>query len=390
MTELIVKAFVKDYENVKDASVRNSYGRLSGIVGIVCNVILFFGKLAAGVLSGSVSITADAFNSLADASSGLICLLGFKLASKPADRDHPYGHGRYEYISGLIVSALVMVIGVELLGTGIDKIISPEKVEFGVIPAAVLAVSALAKLWMMFFNKKLGRRINSQTLLATAADSRGDVISTCAVLLAAVISRFSGFELDGYAGVAVAVFIIINALGLIKETLDPILGKAPEPERVTEIRDRIMSYPEVIGMHDLILHDYGPGRQFGGVHVEMPAELDPLTAHDIIDNIERDFWEHEQLLLIVHYDPIASDPETEEFRAWLEENIKTVGHTLTVHDVRMVKGVTHTNVIFDCVCPHEEKLTESELRAAVTSLIVESYPDYRAVITVDRDYSPIR
>lgn len=389
MTDLLVKKFVPNYESVQSPEVRTAYGKLSGIVGIICNILMFAGKLAAGFFSGSVSITADAFNNLSDASSSIISLIGFKLAGMPPDREHPYGHGRYEYLSGLVVSALVIAIGIELFMSGVRKILSPEPVEFGILPAAVLIVSSGLKLWMMLFNTKLGRRISSGALLATAADSRGDVISSCAVLVSALLSKLTDFELDGYAAVAVSAFIIISGIGLVRETLDPILGKAPDAETVRDIRDKILSYPGVLGIHDLIVHDYGPGRTFASVHVEMSAETDPLESHDIIDNIEKDFFDNRQLQLIVHYDPIVTnDPEVEGLRNYLHEHLHEIGKGLSFHDLRLVRGATHSNVIFDCIMPYEMKMSESELREAITELVRRKDPSYNCVITVDRDFCP--
>lgn len=389
MTDLLVKKFVPNYESVQSPEVRTAYGKLSGIVGIICNILMFAGKLAAGFFSGSVSITADAFNNLSDASSSIISLIGFKLAGMPPDREHPYGHGRYEYLSGLVVSALVIAIGIELFMSGVRKILSPEPVEFGILPAAVLIVSSGLKLWMMLFNTKLGRRISSGALLATAADSRGDVISSCAVLVSALLSKLTDFELDGYAAVAVSAFIIISGIGLVRETLDPILGKAPDAETVRGIRDKILSYPGVLGIHDLIVHDYGPGRTFASVHVEMSAETDPLESHDIIDNIEKDFFDKHQLQLIVHYDPIVTnDPEVEGLRNYLHEHLHEIGQGLSFHDLRLVRGATHSNVIFDCIMPYEMKMSESELREAITELVRRKDPSYNCVITVDRDFCP--
>ncbi|PWM26887.1 MAG: cation-efflux pump [Oscillospiraceae bacterium] len=388
MTDFLLRLFVKDYRNTKDTKVRTCYGKLSGIVGIICNAVLFLGKLAAGSLSGSVSITADAFNNLSDASSSIISLFGFRLSERPPDKEHPYGHGRYEYISGLVVAALVMAIGVELFKSSFDKILHPSEVNFSITAMAVLAVSVLIKVWMMFFNRKLGNKINSQTLLATSADSRNDVISTCSVLIASAVSHFSGIELDGYAGLAVAIFIIINGYGLIKDTIDPILGHAPDPEYVKNIYNRIMSYPGVIGMHDLIVHDYGPGRQFASVHIEMDADKNPIESHDIIDNIEKDFWESDSLNLIIHYDPIVTtDPEANAFREWLPEHIKEIHPELSAHDIRMVKGLSHTNVIFDCVMPYDLNITEAELKKEISEMIKERFPNYWCVITIDKNYS---
>lgn len=304
MQNWLVKKFVHDYENVHDINVRASYGKLSGKVGIFCNAFLFAVKFIMGTISGSVSITADAVNNLSDAASSVISLIGFKMAEKPADEDHPYGHARYEYLSGLTVAVMIILIGFELFKTSFDKVLHPSTVDFSIALVIVLAVSILIKLWMALFNKSLGKKINSSALEATAADSRNDVISTSAVLAAAVISHFFKINLDGYMGIAVAVFILYSGIGLVKDTLDPLLGKAPEPELVDYIQKKILSYDGVLGTHDLMIHDYGPGRKFASVHVEMAAEGDVLKSHDVIDNIERDFLSKDNLNIIVHYDPM--------------------------------------------------------------------------------------
>ncbi len=390
MTNFLIKRFIKDYENIQKTSVRSAYGKLSGVVGIVCNVLLCAVKLAAGLISGSVAITADAVNNLSDASSSIISLLGFKLAERPADDEHPYGHGRYEYLSGLMVALLIMIIGVELLKSSVDKILHPERVMFSVATACVLLFSIVLKLWMAFFNTKMGKTINSGTLEATAADSRNDVITTSAVLIAAIASKFTNVELDGFMGAAVALFILYSGFGLVKDTLDPILGKAPEPETVKAIKEKILSYPGVIGTHDLMVHDYGPGRQFASVHVEMAAESDVLESHDVIDNIERDFLKNDGIHMLVHYDPIsASDSETSELRNWIAEKIKEIDSRLTIHDLRIVKGKTHTNVIFDCVVPYDTGIEEKEIKKRINNMVQENYPDHFCVITIDRSYAPI-
>ena len=387
MIQLLSRWLIHDRDNVSSPAVRRAYGTLCGAVGIALNILLFAGKFFAGQLSGSIAVTADAFNNLSDASSSIISLIGFKLASMPPDREHPYGHGRYEYLSGLVVSALVIAIGIELFTTGVRKIITPEAVEFGVLPAVVLILSAALKLWMMLFNRRLGNRISSGALLATAADSRGDVISSCAVLVSAIISSLTGFELDGYAAVAVSVFIVISGIGLVRDTLNPILGKAPSTETVRDIRDRILTYPGVLGIHDLIVHDYGPGRTFASVHVEMSADTDPLESHDIIDNIERDFAENRHLQLIVHYDPIVTnDPEVESLRIYLHEHLHEIGAGLTFHDLRLVRGASHSNVIFDCIMPYGMSMSESELREKISELVRQKDPSYNCVITIDRSF----
>lgn len=390
MTNFLIKRFIKDYENIQKTSVRSAYGKLSGVVGIVCNVLLCAVKLAAGLISGSVAITADAVNNLSDASSSIISLLGFKLAERPADDEHPYGHGRYEYLSGLMVALLIMIIGVELLKSSVDKILHPERVMFSVATACVLLFSIVLKLWMAFFNTKMGKTINSGTLEATAADSRNDVITTSAVLIAAIASKFTNVELDGFMGAAVALFILYSGFGLVKDTLDPILGKAPEPETVKAIKEKILSYPGVLGTHDLMVHDYGPGRQFASVHVEMDAESDVLESHDVIDNIERDFLKNDGIHMLVHYDPISSsDSETSELRIWISERIKEIDIRLTIHDLRIVKGKTHTNVIFDCVVPYDTGIEEKEIKKRINNMVQEQYPDHFCVITIDRSYAPI-
>ncbi|MDD4850357.1 MAG: cation diffusion facilitator family transporter, partial [Gemmiger sp.] len=301
----LLSRFVPQAADTRSHAGRAAIGRFASVVGIGCNAVLFAAKLAIGLLSGSLSIAADAVNNLSDASSSVISLLGFKMGAKPADAEHPYGHGRYEYLAGLSVAVLIMVIGVELLKSSIDKILAPTPVQFTVWTVVVLGFSILLKGWMMAFNHKMGLRIHSETLLATAADSRNDVITTAAVLAAALLSRWTGVELDGWMGLAVAVFILCSGFGLVRDTLDPLLGRAPDEDEVQEIRKAIMAYPGVMGTHDLLIHDYGPGRQFASVHVEMRADADPLRTHAVVDGIERDFMRERGLNLVVHMDPMA-------------------------------------------------------------------------------------
>ena len=286
MTNFIIKKFIKDYNKTDSPPIRTAYGKLAGYVGIVCNIVLFILKILIGTILGSVSITADAINNFSDASSSIVSLLGFKLSEKPADKEHPYGHGRYEYLSALSVAVIIILIGFELLKKSIGKIINPVDVKFNLILVIVLLLSVFIKLWMMVFNKNIGRAIKSDTLIATSLDCRNDVITTLAVLIAATISEFTTLQLDGWIGLAVAIFILISGFVLIKNTIDPMLGKAPDEEFVKTIHDKIMSYEGVLGVHDLIIHDYGPSRKFASVHVEMAAEDDPLKSHDVIDNIE--------------------------------------------------------------------------------------------------------
>lgn len=388
MTKLLVKLFVKNYESTQLPEVRAAYGKLSGLVGIFCNVMLFAAKFFLGTITASVAITADAFNNLGDASSGIVSFFGFKMASRPADKEHPYGHARYEYLAGLTVCVLILVIGVELLKESFGKILNPTPVTFSPITLVVLLLAIGVKLWLAFFNRSVGKKIASQTLLATAADSRNDVIATGTVIVATVLSHVTKLELDGYMGLGVALFILYSGINLVKETLDPILGKAADEELVKEIERRIMGYPGVLGTHDLMIHDYGPGRQFGSVHVEVAAEEDVLKSHDIIDNIERDFLEQLNLHLIVHMDPIVTkDESVTNMRHWLAQEVKKVHPELTVHDLRLVPGTTHTNVIFDCVIPMGLSQSDEEIKESIGQLVQQTYPDHYCVITVDHSYT---
>lgn len=390
MTNWLIKKFVKDYENTTDRSVRMTYGKFSSWVGIICNVLLFMGKFIAGTVSASVSITADAVNNLSDASSSIISLFGFKMSEKPADEDHPFGHGRYEYLSGLMVAFLIMVIGIELFRSSIEKVFHPSHVEFSLLIAFILIASILVKLWMALFNNTVGKKIKSETLLATAADSRNDVISTFAVLIASTISYFTNMNLDGFMGLLVAAFILYSGFGLVKDTLNPLLGTAPDPNLVEDIQKTILGYEGVLGTHDLMVHDYGPGRQFASVHVEMAAEEDVLACHDIIDNIENDFKRDFNLHMIIHYDPvITNDPTVSDFRHWLSEEIKNIDEHLTIHDLRIVPGTAHTNVIFDCVVPHNINVSASEITSQIKDIVSDKYPTYRCVITIDASFAAI-
>ena len=379
---------IPNHEDVKNERVRSAYGKAASLVGIGCNVLLFAGKLVAGLLSGSVAIMADAVNNLSDASSSLISLLGFKLADRPADAEHPYGHGRFEYLSGMTVAVMILAIGVELLKSSVGKIFAPEAVVFSWVSVGVLAASMLVKLWMAAFNTNMGRRIGSTALEATAGDSRNDVITTGAVLLCTVVSKLTGLELDGYVGAAVAVFILISGASLVKETLDPLLGKAPSPELVGRIREKLMSYPGVLGVHDLMIHDYGPGRQFASVHVEMSARQDPIASHEVIDGIERDFLKDERLHLVVHYDPVATDdPRVPALRGALTAICKTIHPKMTIHDLRIVQGAKRVNVVFDCIVPYDCRLGETEIRRRMTAELGREYPGYCCIPTLERSFT---
>ena len=384
MTKLLPRLFIKDYQNYQNATVRSAYGKLAGAVGIVCNVLLFGAKLLVGTISGSVSITADAINNLSDASSSVVTLLGFKLAEKPADEDHPYGHARIEYISGLIVAAMILLIGVELIKTSVRKILDPQPVEFSAALVIVLVLSILLKFWMAHFNRSLGRRIDSETLIATAADSRNDVISTAAVLVACIVGQLTSLRIDGYMGLLVALFILYSGVSIAKDTIDPLLGAAPNHELVNMVAKEIGAYDKVLGIHDLMVHDYGPGRRFASVHVEMDSREDPLVCHDIIDDIERDFLTKHNIHLVIQYDPIVTDDkELNHMRELVLRVIEDIDPRMSIHDFRMVRGPGHTNLIFDLVIPFEMSNRKKELSRLINDRIQFESEKYYAVITFD-------
>lgn len=384
MNNLLPRLFIKDYQNVDNMVVRSKYGKLAGVVGILCNVLLFLGKLLIGTLSGSVSITADAVNNLSDASSSVVTLLGFKLAEKPADEGHPYGHARFEYLSGLVVAAMIVVIGVELVKSSVSKILHPEAVEFSAAMVIVLLLSIVLKFWMASFSRSLGRRIDSEALIATAADSRNDVISTAAVLATCIAGHLTGWKIDGYAGLLVAIFILYSGVSIARDTIDPLLGEAPNGDLVRMVAGEIGAYDKVLGIHDLMVHDYGPGRRFASVHVEMDSHEDPLICHDIIDDIERDFLTKHNIHLVIHYDPIVTDDEElNHMRELVTAVIQGIDPRLTIHDFRMVRGPGHTNLIFDLAIPFEMKEQKKELSRQINERIQFEDKKYYAVITFD-------
>lgn len=389
MTKLLLRLFVKNYRNTDDPKVRGAYGRLAGLVGLVCNLLLFAGKLVAGTLAGSVSVTADAVNNLSDASSSLVTLFGFKLAERPADEEHPYGHARMEYLSGLLVAVLILVIGVELAKSSIEKILHPEAVEFSVLTLCVLITSILVKLWMCLFCKKLGKAIDSTALEATAADSRNDVITTSAVLLGLLAGHFFRWRIDGWVGVLVAVFILLSGWSIAKETISPLLGKQADRELVRRISDLVLGHPKILGIHDLMVHDYGPGQCFATVHVEMDMHENPLVCHDILDDIERDALRELHVHLVIHYDPVVTDDvELNHMRALVEKKLKQLDPRLSMHDFRMVRGPQHTNLIFDLAVPFDLSGKTSELKRRIDECVQFEDHKYYTVITFDPAMQP--
>ena len=384
MTKLLLRLFIKDYQNTEDPAVRGACGKLAGIVGIVCNLLLFAGKLLAGTLSGSVSITADAVNNLSDASSSLVTLLGFKMAERPADAEHPYGHARMEYLSGLLVAILILIIGVELGKSSIQKILHPEAVEFSVLTLCILVGSILMKLWMCLFCRKLGKRIQSTTLEATAADSRNDVITTAAVLLGCLAGHFFHWRIDGWVGALVAVFILASGWSIAKETISPLLGKQADPELVQRISRLVLSHEKILGIHDLMVHDYGPGQCFASVHAEMDMHEDPLMCHDILDDIERDALRELRVHLVIHYDPIVTDDdELNHMRTLVQKELAAIDPQLSMHDFRMVRGPQHTNLIFDLAVPYSMSDKTAELKRRIDECVQFEDSKYYTVITFD-------
>lgn len=388
MIQLIVRTFVKNYKDVENHHVREAYGKLAGIVGIISNIILFIIKFTVGILFKSISVTADAVNNLSDAGSSIITLIGFKLSGKPADAKHPYGHARMEYITGLVVSFIIILLGVELTKTSFDKVLHPEESVFSYLTIFVLIISVLMKLWQGMFNKKVGKTIHSTAIEATAADSINDVVATSAVLLSTIIAKWTGIHLDGYMGVLVAVFILVSGVKMIGETINPLLGMAPDQEMVDHINQKIMSYDTVLGIHDLVVHNYGPQRCFASVHVEVPASQDILISHDIIDNIERDFAKDMDIHLVVHLDPIVTDDETTNLlKAQVKHIVKDISPDLSIHDFRAVIGVSHTNLIFDVCVPFSVKMSDVEITGMISRKVKEIDPTYYTVIVVDRSYT---
>lgn len=383
----LVRLFIKDCDNVTDPAVRERYGILSGAVGIVLNLLLSAGKLFAGLMTGSISITADAFNNLSDAGSSVVTLVGFKLAGQKADDGHPFGHGRMEYLAGLLVSLMILLVGVELGRSSIGKILRPEAVDFSLVSTGILAASILVKLWMGQFNRGLGRKIGSAAMAATAADSLSDAVATAAVLAGTLVNRFAHVNIDGWVGLAVAVFILRSGWGAAKDTINPLLGESPDPELVKQLRDLVLSHPQVVGMHDLIIHDYGPGRRLCSFHAEVPQDADILDAHDAIDHIEREIKEKFGIETTVHMDPIATaDEKVNQLRRQVADLARVVEPEMTIHDFRVVRGPTHTNVIFDAVVPHKCRLTDEEVLQRLRQAVSALDPAYQAVIQIDRAY----
>ena len=385
MTDLILRIFVRDHKNTEDPAVRDKCGRVAGAVGIVTNFLLFLMKIIVGTVFHSVSVTADAVNNLTDSGSSVVTLIGFKMASKPADEKHPFGHARIEYLSGVIVSFIVIFLGLQLGMSSIEKILTPEENALTPVALVVLVISILAKLWQCLFYRKVGRMIKSESVEATSKDSRNDVIATSVVLLGAVITMLTGVNLDGYMGAAVALFIVFSGVQLTVSTADPLLGQAPEGELVQTITEKMLSYPGIIGMHDLAVHNYGVGRCFASAHCEVDAKNDILVSHDLIDNIERDFSRDLGIHIVIHLDPvIVGDARTDALHCKVQSLVTALYPTVTIHDFRVIWGVTHSNIVFDAAVPFAVKDSDAVITKKLEAEIQKLDPDYRTVVTIDR------
>lgn len=387
MTSLLLKLFVKDYKNTSDAKTREKYGVLSGFVGITVNIILAVSKLIIGTFSGSISITADAVNNFSDAGSSIITLVGFKISNKPADSSHPYGHGRIEYICGLIVSFIVLMFGIELMKTSIDRIINPVAITYSAWAIVVLVLSIGCKIWLGLFNRKLGKSINSTAMSAVFTDCLSDSGATAVTIISMLLAHFAKINIDGLLGAVVAVIIIIAGINIIRDTLDPLLGQAPDKELVKSIEDLILSYDKVVGLHDLIIHNYGSSKIFGSVHVEVPVNENILVVHEIMDSIEVEIKNKFGVELVAHSDPLETDNElVSKSKEELISIIRDIDESLTIHDFRIVSGPTYTNLIFDVVVPFNLKMTEDEVKEKISKNVKHHRPNYNCVITVDRNY----
>ncbi len=391
MVGLLIKKYVKDHEKTDDTAVRSGYGTVCGICGIVLNIILFAAKLLAGMISGSLAVTADAFNNLSDAGSSVITLAGFRLAGKKPDHDHPFGHGRIEYISGFIVSLLILLMGYELASASIEKLISPGTPEFSLITAGILVASILVKFYMSAYNRKFGKKINSSAMLATAADSLSDTLSTAVVLVSSVICHFTNFVyIDSICGLLLAVFILFAGYKAAKDTVAPLLGQPPTKEFVQRIENIVLSDEKILGIHDMVVHDYGPGRVMVSLHAEVSCEEDVLVLHDIIDCLENTISDKMNCEAVIHMDPIdTANPKLKELHGILENIVKKVDGGAMFHDLRIVPGDTHTNVIFDVVLPYGAKCNEKDAKEIISSCVKEYDSNYICVIKIDSDYSGV-
>lgn len=387
MTNFLVKTFVKDYEKTDNLKVRERYGTLSSVVGIVCNIILFVAKFAMGTIAGSIAIISDGFNNLSDCASCVVTLFGYKMAAKPADKDHPFGHGRVEYLTSLVIAIVIIMVGFELFTGSIDKVLHPTKVTFSYVVLATLIISIVVKVWMGLFNRKLGKKINSSVMLATSKDSMNDVVATSATVVALVASMWTDAPIDGIMGIVVSLFILLSGFDIVKETVDELLGQPADEELVNKLSEMVEENPYALGMHDLIIHSYGPGNLIGSVHIEVDGKGNIMEIHDVIDELERDIYEELGVRMTIHMDPVEMDNELlNECKNMMIGIVKNINKDLSLHDFRMVTGPSHTNLIFDLVVPHDCKLNEKDIKTAINDSLKDKEIKYYTVITFEREF----
>ena len=388
MVTFLSRWLIADHDQTQDPAVRRKYGVLCGAVGIVINVLLFLGKFFAGTISGSIAITADAFNNLSDAGSSLVTILGFKLAGQKPDPDHPFGHGRMEYLSGLAVAMLILLMGIELLKSSVEKILHPEAIEFSWLSVGILLAAIACKLYMASYNRSVGKKIQSAAMKATATDSLSDSLATTAVLAATLIAHFFHVNIDGWVGLAVACFILYAGYNAARDTISPLLGQAPDPELVRSIEQAVLAFDPIVSIHDMVVHDYGPGRMMISLHAEVPADGDLVELHDTIDLAEQALKEQFQCDAVIHMDPIVTNDETVlHMRAKMAQLVQIIDPRITIHDFRMVTGPTHTNLIFDAACPFDLHMTDGEVKRQIEQTVDLLDGNYMAVVTVDRIYA---
>ncbi|EHJ02173.1 cation diffusion facilitator family transporter [Clostridium sp. DL-VIII] len=389
-SKLLVDKLVKDNTNIKDDKVRNSYGMLGGVIGILVNVILFIIKLSVGIIVSSIAITADAFNNLSDAGSSLITILGFKLSNKPADREHPFGHGRIEYLSALLVAFMVMLVGFEFIKSSFEKIITPEPITFEMVSFILLIVSIFFKLWLSKFNKFIGEKINSAALKASSTDALVDVVTTICIAISLLVSRFTSLPIDGYMGILVSLFIVYSGFNLVKDTVNPLLGEAPDPKLVESIQEMVLSYDNILGTHDLIIHNYGPGKCMASIHAEIPSDINVVDIHEIIDKAEREISSALKIYLVIHIDPICIiEGEIKDTYEEVLSIIKEYNYIESIHDFRIVGQGDIKNLIFDAVIDTQKKasITDDELINKISEEIKNSHPLYNCIITLDKHFT---
>lgn len=384
---MLEKVFIKDYKNTTDPTVRFRYGIFASVFGILTNILLFIGKLTIGIISGSIAIISDAINNLTDGASSIISFVGFKLAGKPADKEHPFGHARYEYITGLLVAVLICMIGVLICKSSIEKIINPEEITVNLIVCIILVLSIFVKLFQLILYFRIAKTINSETIKANAIDARNDIIVTLTTLIAMIVIWLTGINIDGYVGAGVSLFVIISGIKVLIDTINPLLGQIPDKEFVKKIKNKLRSYDGVLGTHELMLHSYGEGKYYGSVHIEVSADVDPITTHDMIDNIEEDFLNELGINLVIHTDPIQNNnKKVRELKKRALNSVKTLSNKLSIHDFRMVEGKTHTNLFFDVIVPFEVDITKQDIIKCLNKEFNNGKMIYNFVFDIDRNY----